>query len=85
MINVQNPDLAARARTFALERHGKQDHGCLDISEHLQDVAANVEKHWNELECYESLDSVLAAAWLHDVLEDTPTKSLEIGELFGDS
>ncbi len=71
------------AMAFALERHGQQDHGCLKIEDHLKDVVENVKKHYDEaINCY-SLEEVVAAAWLHDVLEDTDTLKQEIDERFG--
>ncbi len=71
------------AMVFALERHGQQDHGCLKIGDHLKDVVEHVQKHYDEaINCY-SLEEVVAAAWLHDVLEDTDTLKQEIDERFG--
>ena len=64
------------ARETALFWHGNQDHGCLKIGEHLADVAKNTAKHFNKSwRCDEGSsrfkDEVVAAAWLHDVIEDT--------------
>jgi (p)ppGpp synthase/HD superfamily hydrolase len=64
------------AKDFALFHHGEQDHGCLKIGEHLEDVAKHVSHHarLNEVEnVYHDL--TVAAAWLHDVVEDTTVKA----------
>lgn len=71
------------AMAFALERHGQQDHGCLKIGDHLKDVAENVKKHYDPNVNYCSPEIVVAAAWLHDVIEDTTTTEEEINQLFG--
>ena len=62
------------ASAFALERHGEQDHGCLKIGDHLSDVAENVRKHYDPYVNMSDPEPVIAAAWLHDILEDTQTK-----------
>jgi (p)ppGpp synthase/HD superfamily hydrolase len=72
------------AAAFALERHGAQDHGCLKISDHLADVAFNVRKHYDPHLNFSDPEEVIAAAWLHDVCEDTFTASDEICGRFGD-
>lgn len=73
------------AGAFALERHGEQDHGCLKIGDHLRDVVDNVRKHYDPHVNIREIDEVLAAAWLHDIIEDTETTPDEIAERFGDS
>lgn len=72
------------AEAFALERHGDQDHGCLKISEHLRDVAATVAKHYDPNFNISPLEDVVAAAYGHDLYEDTNTTPEEVRELFGD-
>ncbi len=71
------------AQSFALERHGVQDHGRLKIEDHLADVANHVRKnydpHVNTLEPEE----LISAAWLHDIIEDTTTTIDEIEDRFG--
>lgn len=74
----------ASARGFALERHGDQDHGCLKIGEHLNDVYNNVCKHYDRHVNARSVEEVGCAAWLHDVVEDTGTSLEEISAGFGD-
>lgn len=71
------------AGAFALERHGSQDHGCLKIGDHLKDVADNVRKHYDPHVNIREIDEVLAAAWLHDIIEDTETTLEEIESRFG--
>jgi len=69
------------AKGYALAAHGSQDHGCLKIDEHLADVANHVSIHARKdsvMDVYH--DSVVAAAWLHDVIEDT-NKTIEDLEL----
>lgn len=60
------------AKDFALLNHGEQDHGCLKIGEHLEDVASHASHHakLNEIEGVFH-DTTVAGAWLHDVVEDT--------------
>lgn len=77
----QKIDSAAQA--FALERHGAQDHGCLKIGDHLADVAANTRKHYDPRVNILDPENVIAAAWLHDILEDTPTNLEELEDMFG--
>ena len=73
------------AGAFALERHGEQDHGCLKIGDHLRDVVDHARKHYDPHVNIREIDEVLAAAWLHDIIEDTETTLDEISERFGDS
>ena len=78
------PKIGSAAQAFALERHGNQDHGCLKISEHLQDVTDNVRKHYDPHVNISEPEEVIAAAWLHDCVEDTKTTNDEICDIFGD-
>lgn len=66
------------ARDFALAAHGDQDHGSLKISKHLEMVAALVDLYCDyPLESYERM-TVVAAAWCHDILEDTSVTPEEL-------
>jgi (p)ppGpp synthase/HD superfamily hydrolase len=80
---IDRKDLT-HASVFALERHGVQPHGCLRIEDHLRDVVANVRKHYNPHVNISELGVVTEAAWLHDIVEDTPTTNEEICDRFGD-
>jgi (p)ppGpp synthase/HD superfamily hydrolase len=70
-------DLEARARAFAIKGHGEQRYGDRPYSVHLEAVRAVLRDfgHGGEL---------AIAAWLHDVVEDTPTSLDEIRLGFGD-
>lgn len=68
-----------RARTFAIERHGDQKYGNnLPYEWHLEKVATLAERLGYPVE-------IQAAAWLHDVVEDTDTPLDELRMLFGDT
>lgn len=73
----------SHAGMFALERHGAQDHGSLKIEDHLRDVVANVRKHYDPHVNISELGTIVEAAWLHDICEDTETTSDEIERHFG--
>ncbi|HEU4403965.1 MAG TPA: HD domain-containing protein [Polyangiaceae bacterium] len=69
-----DPETAARA--FALERHGGQRYGDAPYVVHLEAVRAVLADF--------GLGGALGvAAWLHDVLEDTPTSRAELEGRFG--
>lgn len=72
-------ELADRAREFARERHGDQMYGSYPYVKHLDDVVNVLIRfgHGDD-------ESLLAAAFLHDVVEDTPTTLAEVREAFGD-
>lgn len=76
------------AKFYAATKHaGQQYSGGLPYTHHLAAVE-NVLRRFSEihnatLDGYPEYNEVLAAAWLHDVVEDTPTKIKEIIELFG--
>lgn len=71
-----------KARAFAMERHGDQAYGTLPYVAHLDLVASNVRRYGL---AYGSNRVVrLVAAYLHDVVEDTPTTVAEVRALFGD-
>lgn len=78
-------DLVSKAREFALSQHGKQMHGSIAIAEHLLDVAEHVKLYMPDFVGEDSplFDTYVASAWLHDVVEDTPTNLDEIRHRFG--
>lgn len=71
------------AGAFALQWHGEQPHGCLKIEDHLKDVVDNVRKHYDPHVNLYDFEEVIAAAWLHDVLEDTSAIFEDIDKQFG--
>ena len=73
------------AAAFAIERHGAQDHGCLKIEVHLADVAWNARMHYDPHVNILEPEQIIAAAWLHDIIEDTSTIIDEIDQRFGAS
>ena len=79
------PKLSSAAQAFALERHGEQDHGCLKIGAHLEDVALHAMRHYDPHVNILDPEYIISAAWLHDILEDTPTTLEEIEEMFGEA
>lgn len=70
------------AKRLALVNHGEQEHGCLSISEHLADVAKHVKKHAKGMPYR---NEIVAAAWLHDVIEDTDMTIEDLESYFCDA
>lgn len=67
------------ARALASEKHGGMhlhDAARSPMLEHISEVAALVEAQGGSSE-------MIAAAWLHDVVEDTDVTLEQVGELFG--
>jgi hypothetical protein len=75
-------DLVQRARDFAIRAHKSMNHRRkythAPYSVHLQNVADLVASVSDRAE-------TLAAAWLHDVVEDTPTTLEDVEATFGQS
>lgn len=73
-------DLVRRARAYAYAAHGaiahRRKHNDEPYTEHLARVAAMVARVTDDAE-------TIAAAWLHDVVEDTPTTLVEVEREFG--
>ena len=69
------------ARAFAIRAHGDQKYGDLPYSAHLDDVADVVSRM--EVPEGQSPWSFRAAAYLHDVLEDTETTRWRLSNAFG--
>lgn len=65
-----------KAKSFAIEKHGSQKYGAEPYSFHLAMVSDLVKANHGSPE-------QVAAAWLHDTVEDTPTKREEIEHEFG--
>lgn len=71
------PELVDRAQAFAREKHGtRQRVGGELETEHLRRVAEIVADHGGSPEA-------IAAAWLHDVIEDCGVTPAELAKLFG--
>lgn len=74
----QTDDIVARAKAFALAHHAGQLYGDVPYEVHLQAVVdvmtgfGFTNPNW------------LAAAWLHDVIEDTKATKKKVKDEFGD-
>jgi len=75
-------NLAARARIYAIEAHSRINHRRKYSFEpydvHLKDVAEIVSAVTDD-------EEIIAAAWLHDVVEDTPATFVNLEQEFGPS
>ena len=69
---------ADKAKAFAKEKHQGQTHGTRPFMMHLTEVV-NTLHEFGHLD-----DDLTAAAWLHDVVEDTDVTIEEIYQEFGD-
>lgn len=71
-------DLTRKAKDFAYKKHRGQIRkgGNLPFTNHLDDVVKIIKTLTND-------EEVIAAAWLHDVVEDTDTLIGEINKEFG--
>jgi len=80
-------DLVKDAFLFALEAHGKQMHGDRPYIAHLWETTEIIKNFMDNPYRIShnnfKLVDVLAAGWLHDVLEDTDARYGKIGEYFG--
>ena len=61
-------NLTDAAKEFAIAKHGAQQYGEHPYSYHLAQVSQVLSEFG-----YAADEAIMAAAWLHDVLEDTPT------------
>src|SRR5688572_10506498 len=79
--NRTSKDLVARAREFAIRAHASIGHRRkytqLPYDVHLANVAEIVSSVTNDPE-------MIAAAWLHDVVEDTPVTLEDVQSQFGE-
>uniref|UniRef100_A0AAU6VZ62 Metal dependent phosphohydrolase n=2 Tax=unclassified bacterial viruses TaxID=12333 RepID=A0AAU6VZ62_9VIRU len=73
-------DLEKRAEAYATEKHKGQKYGEHDYIYHLRQVVENVIKR---NQGHPLLSTLIAIAWLHDVLEDTDTTYKELEREFG--
>ena len=72
--------IVAQAKDFAEAKHAGKVRKYTDTpySEHLAAVVALLEEHRI------NMPNVLAAAWLHDTVEDTDTTIVEVADAFGE-
>ena len=68
---------AEKARAYAEQKHAGQIHGTRPFTTHLGEVVSALHE-FGHLD-----DDLTAAAWLHDVVEDTPVTIEEIYSEFG--
>lgn len=80
---MDSSDIVQQARDFAIKAHGNQRYGKMPYEYHLQQVV-NKLIHWRDLGQWEITDEMIAAAWLHDVLEDTLVRHTDLYIEFGD-
>lgn len=78
MIGMRN-----RARAFALKAHGSQQYGPFPYQYHLARVVEAADEFYAELDGPIAHELLTAAAWLHDVLEDTETTVRDLHVAFG--
>lgn len=80
-------DLVKKAEFFARGAHAGQHHGERPFWTHPRAVADNLRGFFHQFELEDELellpDAMVAAAWLHDTIEDTPTTYQDIKHLFG--
>ena len=69
---------AEKAKQYAEQKHQGQLHGTRPFMMHLNEVVGALHE-FGYLD-----DDLTAAAWLHDVVEDTPVEIEEIYEVFGE-
>jgi|SRR5579859_6385004 len=72
------PQALKFARFYAAVKHKDQDYSGLPYTHHLASVEGVLRRFGHTDE------TILVAAWLHDVVEDTSTKIKDIEEMFGE-
>ena len=77
MLKKHTPLIVVSAAEFAVDRHGDQMYGVKPYIYHLRAVVSTVQAYhvWDK--------HILAACYLHDVLEDTATTKEELVREFG--
>ena len=71
-------DILEKAQFYAKSQHGQQTYGEHPYFYHLTEVVEVLKR-------YSISDvEILSAAWLHDILEDTPTSKDQLKQAFGD-
>lgn len=81
-----NGSLIYKARTFALEAHGDQEHGCLTMEDHLTAVTNKIIFEYYKTNFTPSFteEDAIAVGWLHDTIEDTDVTYDLLKEEFGE-
>lgn len=81
-------DKIERAKAFALNAHKDQMHGSVPITVHLEAVAGKAtemaNKYYGQKWDSDLKENIIAAAWLHDTVEDTDTTVQNILKEFGE-
>ena len=77
-IHEISSDIVSKAKTLALRAHKHQKYGHHPYSHHLADVVHRVMTITDNPE-------IIAAAWLHDTVEDTEVTIDQIAEEFGEN
>jgi len=80
-VDPTRKDIAAEAARFAAEAHKGQRYGDLPYTEHLRMVHEVVDGYLLPGDSFR--EEGVAAAWLHDVLEDTPVGQADLSDAFG--
>lgn len=73
-------ELEKRAEAYATEKHKGQKYGEHDYTYHLRQVVANVTKRNQD---HPLQSTLIAIAWLHDVIEDCDVTYEELAREFG--
>ena len=71
-----------KAREFALKHHSTQKYGIYPYEIHLGNVVS-ILMRFGVFAINQANYNLLAAAWLHDILEDTPVTMPGLEEIFG--
>jgi (p)ppGpp synthase/HD superfamily hydrolase len=71
-------DIESQAKILAIDAHKNQKYGVHPYVTHLADVVARVKTITQDPE-------IIAAAWLHDTVEDTDVTLEQIKQQFGDN
>jgi len=80
-------NLIERAKKFALNAHKDQMHGSVPISVHLEAVSTKASdeapKYFDPQYNERKVENIIAAAWLHDTIEDTSVTAFDLYHEFG--
>lgn len=72
----QEAKLLEQAKMYAVRNHGLQEYDGFPYHKHLDDVDSVVQR-------YSNATKYRMAAWLHDIIEDTPVSYNDIDKQFG--